>query len=77
MIPVEPLAVGTFVEVWRSKIVSEVCVVTNSEPLILRKASPFERVKLWFKTSRTKKGELAAAYEAVDAIRKAKEGMHQ
>lgn len=74
MIPVT-LPVGTFVEVWRTRLVSEVCVVEHSDPLVLRKASAFERIKLWFKTRPPRKGELGAAYEAADIIRRAKEGV--
>lgn len=66
-----------FVEVWRTKIVSEICIIEGVGPLILRRATPWERFKLYFRNRKTKSGEMAAAVEAVDAIAKAKEGVRQ
>ena len=67
------LPVGTMVEVYRTKIVSEIAVVECSNPLILRRATAFERFKCFFRHKRIKSGEIAAAVEAIDAIDKAKE----
>lgn len=76
MTPVH-LPVGTYVEVWRTRIVKEICVVECSDPLLLRRASMFERIRAWFKNRPPRKGELGAAYEAADLIRRTKEGIRQ
>lgn len=68
-----PIPEGTFVEVWRTKIVSEIAVVECSDPLILRKATALERFRLWFRIRRARAGEISAAVEAIGAIEKAKE----
>lgn len=67
------LPVGTLVEVLRSKLVGEICVVTNESPLILRPATAWERMRWWYKSRRAKAGELSAAAEAIAAIESAKE----
>ena len=67
------IPVGTMVEVFRTKLVSEIAVVECSNPLILRRATALERFKCWFRTRKIKSGEIAAACEAIDAIDKAKE----
>lgn len=68
------IPVGTMVEVFRTKLVSEIAIVECSHPLILRRATAFERFRAYFKQRRMKAGEIAAACEAVEAIDKAREG---
>jgi hypothetical protein len=70
MSPLEP---GMLVEVWRTKVVSEVCVVEHVRPLVLRPATAWERWGLWFRQRKTKSGEIAAAAEATKAIETAME----
>lgn len=67
------LPVGTFVEILRTRLVSQVCIVTCSEPLILKPASPMDRFRYWWKSRAYKSCEMAAAQEAVNAIERAKE----
>lgn len=67
------LPVGTYVEIVRTRLVSQVCIVTCSDPLILRPANPIERFRCWWLTRKVRAGEVAAASEAVEAIERAKE----
>lgn len=66
------LEVGTLVEVLRTKIVSEVCVVDCSDPLILRSATYFERWRFWWKMRRVSAHEIAAAAESNSVIERAR-----
>lgn len=65
---------GTLVEVLRTKLVHEICVVDSvvGSALILRKANCWERWRWWFKSRRASVGEMAAAAESNEVILKAK-----
>lgn len=52
--------------------VTEIAVVICSKPLLLRKATAYEKFMYWFKVRRSKAGEIVAAVEAVEAIERAR-----
>lgn len=70
--PVAELPIGTMMEIARANGITEIAVVICVKPLLLRKATAYEAFRFWFRTRKTRVGEMTAAVHAVEAIDKAK-----
>jgi hypothetical protein len=70
---ISDIPAGTLVEVLRTRIVSEIMVVEHSDPMVLRRATHWERWRYWWRSRRVKANEIAAAAEAIKIIENAKE----
>jgi hypothetical protein len=70
--PIAELTPGTAMEIARGNGITEIAVVICTKPLMLRKATAYEAFLFWFKSRKTRAGEITAAVQAVDAIEKAK-----
>lgn len=66
------LAPGTFVEVFWTKAVSEICIVEAEEPLKLRPATAWERLAHVFRKHKAEPEEFSAAVDAIRLIEAAK-----
>lgn len=68
------LPAGTLVEVTRARYFTEIMVLEQDCPIILRKATAWERFRYWWNSRHTASAEIAAAVDAVNEIERISQG---